>query len=73
MWFARKHHEYGCPMCGRFPKIFESQNQQMLELVTIYRLQCPRGHISTSWYSHPDVASSQWKRIIDEYNRQDTK
>lgn len=23
MWFKRKHTEYGCPMCGRLPKIIK--------------------------------------------------
>ena len=36
MLFARKHNEYGCPMCGSY-------------------------------------ASRQWKQLIDEYKREDTK
>lgn len=40
---------------------------------TVYRLQCPRGHISTSWFSHAALASRQWKELVDEYKGKDTK
>ncbi len=35
--------------------------------------QCPRGHISTSWFSHAALASRQWKELVDEYKGKDTK
>ena len=79
MWFKRKHNEYGCPMCGRPPVIKAWQTDKYNEsrkvktLLTVYRLQCPRGHISTSWFVHADIASRQWKQLIDEYKREDTK
>ena len=79
MWLTRKHHEYGCPMCGRLPVIKALQTDKYNEsrkvktLLTVYRLQCPRGHISTSRFSHADIASRQWKQLIDEYKREDTK
>lgn len=40
---------------------------------SIYRLQCPRKHLSTNWYSDPMDASIQWKHVVDEYKRKDTK
>lgn len=43
------------------------------ERITVYRLQCPRGHISTSWFSYPAYASRQWKELVDEYKGKDTK
>lgn len=55
MWFKRKYNEYGCPMCGRLPVIKASQTEKYHEsrkvrtTLTVYRLQCPRGHISTSY------------------------
>lgn len=73
MWFARKHHEYGCPMCGRLPKIVRARTQEGNYLKSVCRLRCPRKHISTSWYYEPAYASSQWKRVVDEYKRKDTK
>lgn len=73
MWFARKHHEYGCPMCGRLPKIIQSFMEQDRKIVTIYRLQCPRKHISTGWFVFPGDASRQWKLLVDEYKGKDTK
>lgn len=74
MLFARKHHEYGCPMCGRLPVIKALQTDKYNEsrkvktLLTVYRLGCPRGHIATSWFSHTALASRQWKGLVDEYN-----
>ena len=73
MWLTRKHHEYGCPMCGRLPKIIKSIMERGGEIVTIYRLQCPRKHISTGWFDYPSYASRQWKELIDEYKGKDTK
>lgn len=79
MWFTRKHHEYGCPMCGRRPKIKKGKTQKIDDIrnvtkkLTLYRFQCPRRHISTDWFSHPASASSQWKRLVDEYKRKDAK
>lgn len=51
MWFKRRRNEYGCPMCGRLPVIKASQTEKYHEsrkvrtTLTVYRLQCPRGHI----------------------------
>lgn len=79
MWFTRKHHEYGCPMCGRPPASKEAETRKYDESrkvttgLTLYRLQCPRGHITTSWFSQPALASREWKQLIDEYKRKDTK
>lgn len=79
MWFKRKYNEYGCPMCGRLPVIKASQTEKYHEsrkvrtTLTVYRLQCPRGHISTSWFSHAALASRQWKELVDEYKGKDTK
>lgn len=73
MWFKRKHNEYGCPMCGRLPKIIKDFTQTGVYLKLIYRLQCPREHISTCWSSYPDDASRQWKQLIDEYKKKDAK
>lgn len=79
MWFKRKHNEYGCPMCGRLPVIKGAETRKYHESrkvttkLTVYRLQCPRGHISTSWFSYPAYASRQWKQLVDEYKREDTK
>lgn len=64
MWFKRRRNEYGCPMCGRLPVIKAWQTEKYHEsrkvrtTLTVYRLQCPRGHISTSWFSHAALASS---------------
>ena len=41
MWFKRKHNEYGCPMCGRLPKIIKGVTRAGVYLKSIYRLQCP--------------------------------
>lgn len=79
MWFKRKHNEYGCPMCGRLPVIKAWQTEKyhesrkVMTTLTVYRLQCPRGHISTSWFSHAALASRQWKELVDEYKGKDTK
>lgn len=79
MWFKRKYNEYGCPMCGRLPVIKAWQTEKYHEsrkvrtTLTVYRLQCPRGHISTSWFSHAALASRQWKELVDEYKGKDTK
>lgn len=73
MWFKRKHNEYGCPMCGRLPKIIKSVTQSGDDIQSIYRLQCPRKHISTSWWSDPAKASIQWRQIVDAYKSKDTK
>lgn len=79
MWFKRRRNEYGCPMCGRLPVIKASQTEKYHEsrkvrtTLTVYRLQCPRGHISTSWFSHAALASRQWKELVDEYKVKDTK
>lgn len=80
MWLKRKHNEYGCPMCGRLPVLTEGRTDKYnetlkaVETVTIYRLQCPGKHISTSWYSDPmGAARSQWKHVVDEYKRKDVK
>ena len=53
MWFKR-HNEYGCPMCGRNPRIEEkiTQNGSDGWMVRIYQLQCPRKHCGTAWYTH---------------------
>lgn len=78
-WFKRRRNEYGCPMCGRLPVIKASQTEKYHEsrkvrtTLTVYRLQCPRGHISTSWFSHAALASRQWKELVDEYKGKDTK
>lgn len=79
MWFKRKYNEYGCPMCGRLPVIKAWRTEKYHEsrkvrtTLTVYRLQCPRGHISTSWFSHAALASRQWKELVDEYKGKDTK
>lgn len=79
MWFKRKRNEYGCPMCGRLPVIKEGETEKyhealkVVETITTYRLQCPREHLSTSWYSDPMGASIKWKQLVDEYKRKDTK
>lgn len=79
MWFKRRRNEYGCPMCGRLPVIKASQTEKYHEsrkvrtTLTVYRLQCSRGHISTSWFSHAALASRQWKELVDEYKGKDTK
>ena len=77
MWFKRKHNEYGCPMCGRLPVIKALQTEKYHESrkvkTTVYRLQCPKGHISTSWFIHAALASRQWKELVDEYKSKDTK
>lgn len=79
MWFKRKHNEYGCPMCGRLPVIKEAEKREYHEsrkvttTITIYRLQCSRGHISTSWFSYPEYASIQWEQLVDEYKKKDAK
>lgn len=77
MLFARKRHEFGCPMCGRLPVIKALQTEKYHESrkvrTTVYRLQCPKGHISTSWFIHAALASRQWKELVDEYKRKDTK
>lgn len=77
MWLTRKHHEYGCPMCGRLPVIKALQTEKYHESrkvkTTVYRLQCPKGHISTSWFIHAALASRQWKELVDEYKSKDTK
>lgn len=79
MWFKRKYNEYGCPMCGRLPVLVEGQTDKYYETLkavnttTIDRLQCPRKHLSTSWYSDPMDASIQWKHVVDEYKGKDTK
>ena len=79
MWFKRKYNEYGCPMCGRLPVIKACQTKKYHErrkvrtTLTVYRLQCSRGHISTSWFSHAALASRQWKELVDEYKGKDTK
>lgn len=79
MWFKRKHNEYGCPMCGRPPVIKEGKTEKyhealkIVKTITIYRLQCPREHLATSWYSDPADASIKWKQVVNEYKRKDTK
>lgn len=73
MWFKRRRNEFGCPMCGRLPKIVKSHTQDGDYIKSIYRLQCPRKHLSTNWYSDPMDASIQWKHVVDEYKRKDTK
>ena len=79
MWFKRTHNEYGCPMCGRPPVIKAWQTDKYNEsrkvktLLTVYRLQCSKGHISTSWFSRPSLASREWKELLDEYKGKDTK
>lgn len=73
MWFKRRRNEFGCPMCGRLLKIVKSHTQDGDYIKSIYRLQCPRKHLSTNWYSDPLDASIQWKHVVDEYKRNDTK
>lgn len=87
MWFKREYSEYGCPMCGRLPVLAEGQTEKYYETLkavkttTIYRLQCPRKHLlqcprkhlSTNWYSDPMDASINWKHVVNEYKRKDTK
>ena len=79
MWFKRKYNEYGCPMCGRLPVIKEGETEkyhetiETVKTITIYRLQCPRNHLSTNWYSDPMNASINWKHVVDEYKKEDTK
>jgi len=66
-------------MCGRLPVLTEGNTEKYyethkaVETITIYRLQCPRKHLSTNWYSDPKVASINWKQLVDEYKRKDTK
>ena len=64
MWFKRRRNEFGCPMCGRLPKIVKSHTQDGDYIKSIYRLQCPRKHLSTNWYSDPMDASIQWKHVV---------
>lgn len=79
MWFKRRRNEYGCPMCGRLPVLAEGQTEKYYETLkavkatTIYRLQCPRKHLSTNWYSDPMDASINWKHVVNEYKGKDTK
>lgn len=79
MWFKRKRNEYGCPMCGKLPVLAEGQTEKYyetlkaVETTTIYRLQCPRKHLSTGWCSNPGSASINWKQVMDEYKKEDTK
>ena len=47
--------------------------EQDRKIVTIYRLQCPRKHISTGWFVFPGDTSRQWKLLVDEYKGKDTK
>lgn len=49
------------------------ESRKVRTTLTVYRLQCPRGHISTSWFSHAALASRQWKELVDEYKGKDTK
>lgn len=49
------------------------ESRKVRTTLTVYRLQCPRGHISTSWFSYPAYASRQWKELVDEYKGKDTK
>lgn len=44
-----------------------------VETITIYRLQYPRNHLSTNWYSDPMCASINWKHVVDEYRKKDTE
>ena len=67
MWFTRKRSEYGCPVCGRLPKIIRSLSERGYEFISIYRLKCPRNHTSTGWFDSPRSATLQWKDIVDEY------
>ncbi len=79
MCFRRKHNEYGCPMCGRLPVLVEGETEKYCETckavatTTIYRLQCPGRHLSTNWYIDPMSARINWKHVVDEYKRKDTK
>lgn len=79
MWFKREYSEYGCPMCGRLPVLAEGQTEKYCETLkavkttTMYRLQCPRKHISTNWYGDPAKASIQWGQIVDAYKSKGTK
>lgn len=79
MWFKRKHNEYGCPMCGRLPVLVGGKTEKYCETIEavkttiIYRLQCPRKHISTDWYREPMGASINWKHVVDEYRKKDAK
>ena len=74
MWFKR-HNEYGCPMCGRNPRIEEKWTQTGRDgwMVHIYQLQCPRKHCGTAWYTQLDDTTSQWKQIVDEYKKKGLK
>lgn len=38
MWFKRRRNEFGCPMCGRLPKIVKSHTQDGDYIKSIYRL-----------------------------------
>lgn len=64
MWFKREYSGYGCPMCGRLPVLAEGQTEKYCETLkavkttTMYRLQCPRKHLSTNWYSDLGVQAS---------------
>lgn len=49
------------------------ESRKVRTTLTVYRLQCSRGHISTSWFSHAALASRQWKELVDEYKGKDTK
>lgn len=78
MWFKREYSGYGCPMCGRLPVLAEGQTEKYSDTLkvvktTIYRLCCPRNHLSTNWYIDPADASINWKHVVDEYKRKDTK
>ena len=74
MLFARKHHEYGCPMCGRLPVIKEGETEKYHETIeAVKTITIYRNHLSTNWYSDPMNASINWKHVVDEYKRKDTR
>lgn len=75
MWsFTRRRNRYGCPMCGRNPRIEENWTQTGSDgwMVHIYALQCPRKHCGTAWCTRLDDATRLWRQLVDEY-RKDTK
>lgn len=70
---------YNLAPAVEFSRIKASQTEKYHEsrkvrtTLTVYRLQCSRGHISTSWFIHAALASRQWKELVDEYKGKDTK
>lgn len=50
-----------CPVCGWRPIIRHGANDSWS---SIYRYACPRGHMSTGWYTSPGSAWEAWLDLI---------